>query len=235
VGSGKIQPETKGPAQPTPPQASPPAQPEPQTEAAPAEKELLTQKAPSVVKVPKKKVKKKATEPKKKAQPKPKTKTPPTPKQEPKAQPKPTPPAPKAPPRTYKGNGGSKNNSSSGEGNDAVPGDKGDPSGQPGPGAYSGTNSGLGKSGVGYSLAGRKMVQAPTVNDNSNTVGKITVKITVDQNGKVINAKIGKPTTISKPSLVQKSIQAAYRAKFNANRDAAEEQFGTITFVYKVN
>jgi len=140
-------------------------------------------------------------------------------------------PAPKQPERTY---GGKSNVPSAGEGNDSQAGDKGQIDGSPNKGAYEGTNSGLGDSGVGYNLSGRKLVQPPTVTDNTNIEGKVTVNIKVDQNGKVITASLGKPTTISNNALIQKSIQAARRAKFDANKSASEEQFGTMTFVYKV-
>lgn len=123
---------------------------------------------------------------------------------------------------------------SGGEGNDSKAGDKGQRDGSPEKGAYEGTNSGLGKSGVGYSLSGRKLINAPAVEDNSNIEGKITISIKVDQNGKVIAASLGTPTTISNNALVQKAIAAAKQAKFDANKTASEEQFGTITFVFKV-
>ncbi|MBX2845951.1 MAG: hypothetical protein KTR13_07015 [Saprospiraceae bacterium] len=231
VGSGRIQPQQKAPQAPSVPKSAPAAQPEPES---PSEKveELLTQDKEPTVKVPEKKAEKKKETPKK-TQPTPKNTEPtPEPKEPVSEQPAPkVEEQPKAPPRLY---GGNTNNSSTGEGNDAVPGDKGDPSGQPGPGAYSGTNSGLGNSGVGYSLAGRKMVKAPAVQDNSNDVGKVTVKIKVDKNGKVIDASIGSPTTTSSQSLRQKAIRGAYDTKFNVSKDAPEEQFGTMTFVFKV-
>ena len=129
---------------------------------------------------------------------------------------------------------GKRNNSSSGEGITGDEGDQGSINGVPDKGAYQGNNSGLGDSGVGYSLSGRKMIQSPALSDNSNAVGKITVKIKVDQNGNVIDASLGTPTTISSSSLVNKALTAAKRAKFNKNASAAEEQFGTITFVFKV-
>lgn len=129
---------------------------------------------------------------------------------------------------------GSRNTSSSGEGVTGDEGDQGSTTGVPDKGAYEGTNSGLGDSGVGYSLRGRKMIQSPSLSDNSNAVGKITVKIKVDQNGNVIDASLGTPTTISSSSLVRKAISSAKLAKFDKNASATEEQFGTITFVFKV-
>lgn len=129
---------------------------------------------------------------------------------------------------------GKKTTNSSGEGVTGDEGDQGNVTGVPDEGAYEGTNSGLGDSGVGYSLRGRKMIQSPSLTDRSNAVGKITIDIKVNQNGDVIDASLGTPTTISNSGLVSKAISAAKRAKFNKNASASEEQFGTITFVFKV-
>ncbi len=129
---------------------------------------------------------------------------------------------------------GSKNVNSKGEGTDNKAGDKGQTDGSPSPGAYEGKNSGLGKSGVGYSLSGRKIIKSPTVQDNSNLEGKITINIKVDPKGNVIAASKGRPTTIENNSLLQKCIQAAKQAKFDQKKTASEEQFGTMTFVFKV-
>lgn len=130
---------------------------------------------------------------------------------------------------------GKKKVNSSSEGNDnGKNGDKGQIDGSPEKDSYTGKNSGLGKNGVGYALAGRKMVEAPSLKDKSNIQGKVTIKITVDQNGQVISASLGRPTTISDNTLINKAIAAAKQAKFDKNREAAEEQFGTMTFIFKV-
>lgn len=101
-------------------------------------------------------------------------------------------------------------------------------------GQRNGGQGGEGKSGVGYSLSGRKLISSPTVKDNSNIEGKITVKIKVDQRGQVISASLGTPTTITNSALINKSIAAAKQAKFDKNSQASEEQFGSITFTYRV-
>lgn len=129
---------------------------------------------------------------------------------------------------------GSRNTNSSGEGVTGNNGDQGQPDGSPDRGAYDGVNSGLGDSGIGYSLSGRKLISPPKLTDNSNAQGKITIKIKVDQSGRVISASLGTPTTISSNALIKKSIDAAKKARFDRNLNAAEEQFGTMTFVFKV-
>lgn len=129
---------------------------------------------------------------------------------------------------------GKKNVPSGGEGSTNTNGDQGQPDGSPEKGAYKGKNAGLGKSGVGYSLRGRRLLLSPSVKDNSNLQGKITIKIKVDQAGNVISTSLGAPTTISNNALIKKCKVAAKQAKFDANRKAAEEQFGTMTFIFKV-
>lgn len=254
VGSGKIQPQdiAEKISPPPPPKI---AQPIPSTPVTPkvkvkAQKEILTQKAETVKLKEKKKPKKTV----KKVEKKPVKETPKKPTKTKAEVKKPTTTAEVKNTKQSSENSDSNNTSeqkptinkralypgkkkvnSSGEGNDAgATGDKGQIDGSPQKGAYTGRNSGLGKSGVGYALAGRKMVQAPSVQDKSNIQGKITVKITVDQNGKVTDASLGRPTTISDNSLIKKAIAAAKQAKFDKNREAAEEQFGTMTFIFKV-
>ncbi len=129
---------------------------------------------------------------------------------------------------------GKQSNQSKGEGNDTAAGDKGQTDGSPDKGAYEGRNSGLGESGIGWALSGRKMIQSPTLSDQSNLEGKITVSIKVDQNGRVLATSLSRPTTISNNQLIQKALKAAKNAKFDVNKSASEEQFGTITFVFKV-
>jgi len=243
VGRGQIQPQQKAeepliqPKKNEVQETPPPPKPQPKTsQPAVKQKEVLTQKEETaVVSKPKKTTPKQVDTPTPtKEVSKPNESTKPsdsdsnTPSPSPTTQPK---PVQKQPDRVY---GGKSNVPSSGEGNDSQAGDKGQPDGSADKGAYEGTNSGLGDSGVGYSLSGRKLIQAPSVSDNSNIEGKVTVNIKVDQNGNVISASLGKPTTISNNSLIQKSIAAAKRAKFDKNRTASEEQFGTMTFVYRV-
>lgn len=117
-------------------------------------------------------------------------------------------------------------------------GGTGDGSGN-GPG---GSGGGLGDgngpgtgSGVTFNLDGRKMLAIPKVNDNSQETGKVVVSITVDKTGKVINAVPGaRGSTTTATGLYAKAKQAAMKAQFDVNPNAAEEQKGTITFIFIV-
>ena len=127
-----------------------------------------------------------------------------------------------------------KNTGSGGEGENEPGGDQGVKDGTPGAPKNPGDSStGLGNSGVGYDLAGRKMVQKPTVNDELQKVGKVVIKITVDKQGRVVNAKYTtRGSTITDPYYIRISEAAALQAKFNSDPNAREEAFGTITFNY---
>ncbi len=125
--------------------------------------------------------------------------------------------------------------SSGSEGETGQPGDQGDPSGDPN--AKSHTGSGKGNSGVSFSLSGRSMRVRPAIDDRSQTTGRVVVNITVDKYGNVTNATApGRGSTTTDYDLVQKSKQAAMKAKFSpCNKTECEvAQVGTITFVFLV-
>jgi TonB family protein len=101
-------------------------------------------------------------------------------------------------------------------------------------------NSDLGPSqGVGgfgaFSLSGRTLREG-RLNRPAYTAeieGKIVIDITVDSNGNVILAKIGKGTNISNASMRDSAIDAAKNTKFNKIQDT-NNQDGTITYIYKL-
>ncbi|MCP4120573.1 MAG: hypothetical protein GY751_02335 [Bacteroidetes bacterium] len=98
-----------------------------------------------------------------------------------------------------------------------------------------GDGSGLGTDGIGHDLGGRVMVKKPSITDSSQKTGKVAVKVRVDRNGNVIFAKYttkGSNTTDS--YLIRLAEQAAKKAKFNSDFNAASEQVGTIYFTFKV-
>lgn len=123
-----------------------------------------------------------------------------------------------------------KNNSTeasqaSSEGNKSGVGNMGRPDGEP-----NGDPSGGGAGGLEFNLAGRRWVQKPNLKNNSQEFGTIVVSITVDKYGNVTKATGGaKGSTTASAHLTKLAEEAAYKAKFTANPDAAEEQFGTIT------
>lgn len=127
---------------------------------------------------------------------------------------------------------------SGGDGNSGKPGNEGDPNGSPngdgGGGGGTGTGTGPGN-GPDYSLSGRKMIAMPRVVDDSQAEGRVVVEITVDANGKVIQATAGaRGSTTTSSVLYSKARQAALTAKFNAAQGTTEQK-GTITFVFKLH
>ncbi|HXH19664.1 MAG TPA: TonB family protein [Chitinophagales bacterium] len=115
------------------------------------------------------------------------------------------------------------------------PGDQGDPEGDPSSKNYEGDSKGLGNVGVGYDLAGRKLLFISPIDENYTETGKVVVNIKVDRSGKVLFAKYTvKGSTTTDPMLIKLAEEAARDAKFSPNSDVAEEQFGTITFTFKL-
>jgi outer membrane biosynthesis protein TonB len=147
-----------------------------------------------------------------------------------------TPPKPKS---LYTGG---TQNSSTGEGNDKTPGDKGQINGSPfgdsytgGPGLNGGPG-GLG-SGDGYNwkLKGRNLLVKPDISDKSQETGVVVIKIKVDKNGKVISADgPAQGSTTTSNYLLGLAKKAALGCKFDAPAGVPDEQFGTITFNFKV-
>jgi outer membrane biosynthesis protein TonB len=91
-----------------------------------------------------------------------------------------------------------------------------------------------GQDGVSFNLADRKIKQLPVIEDNSKSVGKVVVKIIVNRNGDVIKAMPGQVgSTTTEAALLQKAKEGALRTKFSARSDGQEEQYGTMTFVFK--
>ncbi len=137
------------------------------------------------------------------------------------------------------GNSGHAGNEGSPDGNPNTNGTGGTGGGDgggdgPGHGPGTGPGSGPGKK-FGFSLAGRAIVNPPTLPKDTKEEGKVVVEITVDKNGNVIEASPnGRGTTTSSPILKAKARQAALATKFNVN-GAFEEQTGTITIVFAFN
>ena len=64
-----------------------------------------------------------------------------------------------------------------------------------------------------------------------NVEGKITVRIRVDDNGNVISATIGSPTTIADESLRNSTLESAHRTKFSSGKGVA---IGQIVYHFKL-
>jgi TonB family protein len=136
----------------------------------------------------------------------------------------------------YKGKKNQPNRGSSGsEGTTGNPGDQGSPDGDPN--AASHTGSGKGSDGLRFDLAGRGWRVKPTIDDKSQETGRVVINIKVDKEGNVISATgPGKGSTTQSLNLYQKAREAALKAKFSPclKIDCAEEQSGTITFIFTV-
>lgn len=93
--------------------------------------------------------------------------------------------------------------------------------------AVSGQNS--------YSLGGRSLVgKLPLPAKDYNTEGTVVVNISVDKQGKVVSASIGKGTNTGDDHLLQSAKAAALKAQFSPT-DKPTLQMGTITYIFKLN
>jgi len=125
-----------------------------------------------------------------------------------------------------------KNKSTNGgsEGITNKPGDQGQENGNKTSTNYVGDG---GEGDIAWHLAGRRSHKLPKPVYNSSEQGTVVVKIWVNQAGKVVNARVKVTgTTTSSTKLQNLAINAALKAKFNANPDAAEVQTGTITYQF---
>lgn len=113
-------------------------------------------------------------------------------------------------------------------------GNQGSPNGSPDSDNYNG--SGLGNKGVSYDLKGRNSMSIPKPQYNLQESGKVVVEITVDRNGKVVNARPGMPgSTTSNSTLFEAARKAAMKAVFNSDPKASAFQQGTITYHFQLD
>ncbi len=71
----------------------------------------------------------------------------------------------------------------------------------------------------------------PAPADTECETGRIVINITVDPNGNVISAEIGRGTNISNSNIRNSTVNAAKNAKFN-REPISTNQIGTITYNY---
>jgi outer membrane biosynthesis protein TonB len=214
---GAYQPE---PSQPRPQEASEPQATESEPES--SESEVATEAESDVV-LPEKKEEKK-TEPQKESPKENTTEKKETEKKEEKEEPK----------KTVNQNllyTGGKNDS---KGTGTKTGNQGDPNGSP-----TSTNPGHGSIGGNgkWDLKGRGLVKPPPpIDDKSQKVERVVIEITVNKQGVVIGAKatIKGGGTITTGPLVEKAIASAKQARFTPDPNGSEEQYGTITFDFKL-
>lgn len=139
----------------------------------------------------------------------------------------------------HKGAGG-KPNHSNGDGTGKQPGDQGKLSGDPNSKSYldseGGKGSGPGRGDLrgGVSLKGRKSTALPPPTF-CNATGNVIIDITVDRNGKVVDAKYHRDgSTITDACSIQNAKAAALKSKFNSDTSADEYQYGSINYVFTV-
>ncbi len=120
-----------------------------------------------------------------------------------------------------------------GDGTTGTPGNQGDKDGDPLAPNYGSGGSGFGN--VNLSLASRRFISLPRIEDDGQSTGKIAVQIRVDKLGKVVYARAGvKGTTLNHPGLWRKCEQAVMGARLNQLESAPDEQSGTVVFNFKV-
>lgn len=122
---------------------------------------------------------------------------------------------------------------SSSQGDLGGKGDQGDPNGIPDGG------KGLGNKGDGYNIEGlgnRSIKNPPKLSVEHNEIGDVRIKITVDNNGKVIKADYERSgSTITDSYLISQAKAAALKTTFNVDPNASKEQIGYITFHFKLS
>jgi hypothetical protein len=141
------------------------------------------------------------------------------------------------------GNKGKANGSLSSNGYYGTGGSGGGTGGGNGTGNGIGTGSGYGAGsgggsggGTGYSLGNRKAILKPAPKYTCNEAGKVVVEVSVDRNGKTIDAIAGiKGTTNTAKCILDQAQIAAMNTRWDASSDAPEKQVGKIVYNFNLN
>lgn len=84
-------------------------------------------------------------------------------------------------------------------------------------------------------LQGRKISRYPSFVDEFNENAKVAVDVRVDPNGNVTSVNIQPKGTTTGNSVIKNiALQKAKLLKFTANPDGADEEVGTVVFVFRV-
>ena len=89
-----------------------------------------------------------------------------------------------------------------------------------------------GPSVLSWSLDGRKASKLPIPAYRCYGAGQVTVIITVDNRGEVVNAKVDEKVSSADGCLKTFAIRAARLSKFSASAEAPARQMGTITYAF---
>lgn len=117
------------------------------------------------------------------------------------------------------------------EGTTGKPGDQGQADGTKDGTVYSGTPGSGG--GISFSLSGRQSKSLPKPVYNSDDQGVVVVKIWVNAEGIVIKAQAGeRGTTVNDSNLWKTAESAAMRSRFSVDKNAPDQQVGTITYKF---
>ena len=136
---------------------------------------------------------------------------------------------------TGNGSGGKGTGEGKSQGATFPGGNQGVPTGDPNSNNYGAGGSGNGSKGSGpsFSLSGRTASSLPVPKYPGDDEGIVVVKITVDKFGSVTAAEPGtRGTTIMNKKFWEEARQAALKAKFNSDNNAAAYQQGTITYKF---
>jgi outer membrane biosynthesis protein TonB len=121
-----------------------------------------------------------------------------------------------------------------GEGDDVIAGDKGKQSGDLYSSSYY-SSAGLGGKGKGYGLNGRNLQSNGKVVQECNQEGTVVVRITVNNQGKVIFAEPGvKGSTNTHPCLLAPAKKTALLHRWYADTKAPLEQVGFVVIQFKL-
>jgi colicin import membrane protein len=125
--------------------------------------------------------------------------------------------------------------SSTGEGIAGGPGNQGVETGSV-DSKVRGPGGGLGDKGISYDLQGRGFQKLPTPKYDYQGEGRVVVEVSVDREGKVVQAVPGiKGSTTLDDYLLKVAKDAAMQARFEVKKDAPAIQKGTITYNFKLN
>ena len=137
------------------------------------------------------------------------------------------------------GNKGKANGSLSSNGYYGTGGSGGGTGGGNGTGNGIGTGSGYGAgngggsgNGSGYSLGNRKAISKPSPKYTCDEAGKVVVEVSVDRNGKTVDAIAGiKGTTNTARCLLDQARIAAMNTRWDASSDAPENKWGRLFII----